>query len=270
MLQRTISGIIYVALIMISLFAGKFTFAIVMLLFGVLALYEFYRIAAGTGTDFMVISGIVTGALMILSVFFVSSSILSPAWLSVGLLLIVLLLAAGLFASRDGRPVRIAIVVMGVLYIALPLSLLIRMTFPASLGHSYTPWIVMGIFILIWINDIMAYLVGITLGRHRLFERVSPKKSWEGAIGGTVFTIASAIWMDNLTHVLTQKQWIFLAGIVSVFGVLGDLFESMFKRSADLKDSGRIIPGHGGILDRIDSMLFVAPVAFVYLLFQNF
>ena len=126
-----------------------------------------------------------------------------------------------------------------------------------------------GIFVLIWINDITAYLVGITIGRHRLFERISPKKSWEGTLGGTLFTLTAAVWMDNLTHALSQRHWLVLAVIVSVFGVLGDLFESMFKRKADLKDSGKIIPGHGGILDRLDSMLFVAPVAFAYLFSQN-
>ena len=143
------------------------------------------------------------------------------------------------------------------------------LAFPGWNGHAYTHRIVLGILILVWINDTGAYLVGMTIGRHRLLERVSPKKSWEGAIGGAMLTLLCAWWLKPLMGILSRTDWVVIALIVSVFGIFGDLTESLFKRSAGLKDSGTIIPGHGGILDRIDSVLFVMPLSLVYLMLNN-
>jgi len=105
-----------------------------------------------------------------------------------------------------------------------------------------------------------------TLGRHKLFPRISPKKSWEGLVGGTLLTLLAAIWMDRVMAILEISDWVILALVVSVFGIFGDLTESLIKRNASAKDSGILIPGHGGILDRFDSLLFVLPAAFIYLI----
>jgi phosphatidate cytidylyltransferase len=139
------------------------------------------------------------------------------------------------------------------------------LVFPAANGFGYTHRIVLGILTLVWINDTGAFLIGIMFGRNKLFPRVSPKKSWEGAIGGAFISLVAAIWMHSLMGILNRSDWIILAIVVSVFGVFGDLAESLFKRSADMKDSGLLIPGHGGLLDRIDSILFVMPLALCYL-----
>ena len=121
-----------------------------------------------------------------------------------------------------------------------------------------------------WINDTGAYLTGTLLGRHRLFPSISPKKSWEGFAGGTLLTLLPAFWMSNVMGILSRTDWICMAVIVSVFGVFGDLTESLIKRNAGVKDSGAIMPGHGGILDRFDSVLFVVPVSFFYLMMNRF
>ena len=127
----------------------------------------------------------------------------------------------------------------------------------------------MGILTLVWINDTAAYVTGSTRGKHKLFPRISPKKSWEGLLGGTLFTFIAALWMNRLMGTLSVSHWLFLAAIVSVFGVYGDLVESFIKRNADKKDSGSLIPGHGGVLDRIDSILFVMPASVIYLVFST-
>ncbi len=119
---------------------------------------------------------------------------------------------------------------------------------------------------MIWVNDIFAYLIGSQFGRNRLFERVSPKKSWEGSIGGLFFTLGGAALFAQYTGYLSLNQALAMASIVVVFGSLGDLIESMLKRQAGVKDSGTLIPGHGGILDRFDATFFAIPFVFVYLI----
>ena len=135
---------------------------------------------------------------------------------------------------------------------------------------GYNPKIIIGIFILIWTNDSFAYIVGKSIGKNKLFERVSPKKTIEGFIGGLVFSIFVGILISKYyigsSKINTMYIWIGIAFIASVFGTIGDLVESKFKRIANVKDSGNIMPGHGGVLDRLDSIIFVAP--FIYLFYQ--
>jgi phosphatidate cytidylyltransferase len=120
---------------------------------------------------------------------------------------------------------------------------------------------------LVWINDIFAYLSGTFFGRHKLFERVSPKKTWEGALGGLVFAMAAAWGFSQLSDLFTLPVWLLYAALLVVTATFGDLVESMLKRNMGVKDSGTIFPGHGGVLDRFDAVLFAAPFAFVFLIF---
>lgn len=267
--QRTVSGIIYLVVIIGSLFLGQFAFAALFLLISLLALYEFYGMAAVSGGSPFTLQGLIAGALVYVVSFLATSGIIP--WDLLGLILItpVLLLLTALYSKKDDIIRNIAVTFLGLVYIILPMSVMNHLAFPDATSHVYTHRIVLGILILVWINDTGAYLTGMTLGRHRLFSRVSPKKSWEGAIGGGVLTAIVSMWMVPLMGILTRTDWIALAVIISVFGVYGDLTESLFKRSLDMKDSGSIIPGHGGILDRMDSVLFVMPVAVVYLLLRN-
>ncbi|MBQ4476244.1 MAG: phosphatidate cytidylyltransferase, partial [Bacteroidales bacterium] len=143
---------------------------------------------------------------------------------------------------------------LALIYIALPLSI------ATYIGQTDNQ-LIMATFILIWVADTMAYLVGCSIGKHKIFERISPKKSWEGAIGGFVFTVTAAAFGGYLFPKLGFEvwQWCVIGAMVGIFGILGDFIESMFKRSADVKDSGNIIPGHGGLLDRLDSFIFTIP-----------
>ncbi len=149
-------------------------------------------------------------------------------------------------------------------YVALPVALLnVIMSITA-------PRLLLGVFMFIWLYDTGAYCFGVMLGRHRLFERISPKKSWEGLIGGVAVCVAGAFathyWFDEFFQVPDLNTWVGLSVVVAVFSTFGDLVESLIKRTVGVKDSGHIMPGHGGILDRIDSLLLVLPAVLIYLL----
>jgi phosphatidate cytidylyltransferase len=132
--------------------------------------------------------------------------------------------------------------------------------------NIFAKYLIMGIFILIWVNDSFAYIVGRTLGRRKLFPAVSPKKTWEGTFGGLVFTLAAAYLMARYEPIVNPGQWVILAAVIVLTGSMGDLIESKLKRSAGVKDSGAILPGHGGMLDRLDSLVFAAPFAYLTLM----
>lgn len=190
----------------------------------------------------------------------------SGTWMVFVALWLVLLLArftAALYIAQ-GRPLYdTANSLMGLLYIGLPLSL-IQVVFAA------TPHLVLLMFVLIWLNDTGAFLVGSTMGRHRLFPRISPKKSWEGFWGGMLFCIAASvgatlIWPEFFF--LPAWQMGIYGVLVCIFSTWGDLFESLIKRTIGVKDSGKLLPGHGGILDRIDSLLFVSIITAAFIFF---
>ena len=155
------------------------------------------------------------------------------------------------------------------MYIALPFSLLNVLAFTATPnGHiSFNTLLPLSVFVFLWVNDTGAYCVGSLLGRHKLFPRISPGKSWEGCIGGAVFVLAAAYLIGEYIDmgILNTLQWLGLGLVVVVFGTWGDLVESLFKRTLGIKDSGNILPGHGGMLDRFDSSLLAIPAAVVYL-----
>jgi len=153
-------------------------------------------------------------------------------------------------------------------YITLPFVFIVKISFGTN---DYNPKIILGLFVLIWTNDTFAYLVGKSMGKHKLFERVSPKKTIEGFLGGVVFAAFAGFLISKL-YIQPKPEfsntsiliWTIIALIVSIFGTIGDLIESKFKRIAGIKDSGSIMPGHGGILDRLDSVIFVAPIIFLF------
>ena len=148
-------------------------------------------------------------------------------------------------------------------YAILPFIFITKIPFGIK---GYNPKIIISIFILIWANDTFAFIVGKSIGKHKLFERVSPKKTIEGFIGGIVFAVLASYIISNYYIGGAQNIWIVIALIVGIFGTIGDLIESKFKRIAGVKDSGTIMPGHGGVLDRLDSIIFVAPI--IYLFYQ--
>lgn len=148
-------------------------------------------------------------------------------------------------------------------YIVLPFLLITKLPL---IENEFNPSVIIGLFVLIWVNDTMAYVVGKSIGKRKLFERISPKKTIEGFIGGLVFAIIASVFVAKYYIEQPIVLWIVIALIVGILGTIGDLIESKFKRMAGVKDSGKIMPGHGGILDRLDSIIFAGP--FVFLLYQ--
>lgn len=194
------------------------------------------------------------------------------------LFLIIYLLVSELYLKKKNPLNNWAYAMMSQIYIALSFAMLNVLAYH-SIGNEgelsnyqvqYNPILPLSIFIFTWINDTGAYCTGMLFGKHRLFERISPKKSWEGSIGGGVFSIIAAIVMAHYFPFMPISIWIGLALTVVIFGTLGDLTESLLKRTIGIKDSGNILPGHGGMLDRFDSTLMAVPAAVVYLYIISF
>jgi phosphatidate cytidylyltransferase len=198
------------------------------------------------------------------------------------LVTIVYLLIAELYLKQDDPVQDWAYTMLSQMYIALPFSLLNVLAFTANGSGmvAFNTLLPLSVFIFLWINDTGAYCVGSLLGRHKLFPRISPGKSWEGSIGGALFVLAVAYgigWLDNMeiadaehtspffAGMLSILEWLGLGLVVVIFGTWGDLVESLFKRTLGIKDSGSILPGHGGMLDRFDSSLLAIPAAVIYL-----
>ena len=198
------------------------------------------------------------------------------------LVTIIYMLIAELYLRQDDPVQDWAYTMLAQMYIALPFSLLNVLAFTATPNGqvAFNTLLPLSVFIFLWVNDTGAYCVGSLLGRHKLFPRISPGKSWEGSIGGAVFVLLAAWgigWLDNMqvadmdhsstlfTGMLSIPEWLGLGLVVVIFGTWGDLVESLFKRTIGIKDSGNILPGHGGMLDRFDSSLMAIPAAVVYL-----
>jgi phosphatidate cytidylyltransferase len=172
--------------------------------------------------------------------------------------------------SQHPNPLEaIGTAVVGILYIPIPLALLNLFNDPIFMHVDQPKYMVLGFFLLVWANDTFAYLTGVTFGKHPLFKRISPKKTWEGSLGGALLTIAFSYLVFKYLGVISLIDWIIVAALIIIFGTFGDLSESMIKRLAQVKDSGNILPGHGGMLDRFDAVLFAAPVVFLYLLIAH-
>lgn len=184
------------------------------------------------------------------------------------LLLLVYLMVSELYLKKKNPVLNWAFSMLSQLYIALPFALLNVLAFhngPDMINVSYNPILPLSVFVFLWLNDTGAYCFGSLFGKHRLFERISPKKSWEGSVGGGIVAIAASLVIAHFFPIMFMWQWAGLALVVVVFGTWGDLTESLLKRQLQIKDSGSILPGHGGMLDRFDSSLMAIPAAVVYL-----
>ncbi len=290
MRQRVISAIFFVIVMLGGLFGGATTFYLLFLIITAGCLWEFTGLMfrpEGNHLRFRRVAGTVLGSLpfvvfgsKIFNLFvpmpggtrfspylFVAdlSDNISPILMAVVLLLLLvfLLFIVELFLASREPFANMGHYLLGAVYLGVPFSLLISISY---WHDNYAPLRVFGLLLLTWTNDTMAYMVGSKIGKTPFFSRISPNKTWEGTLGGMVFTFALAglfsIWMP----VFSWSEWIGLAAVVAVFGTLGDLVESMLKRSLQVKDSGSILPGHGGFLDRFDSFIFVLPFAWLALM----
>ncbi len=252
-----------------AILVNAVTFFTLMAVVVTLGILEFYRLIDATQLKANKALGVATSLLLlaITCLYAIGYSNIGLFWIIVPLISAVFV--AELYRKHSAPFQNIAITLFGVLYIAVPFSLLILFGFSEQTFSGYQPTLVIGFFFLLWANDTGAYLTGISIGKHPMFPRISPKKSWEGFVGGLFFTQLVAFIISKYFVALQMIDWIVIAFIICIFGVWGDLIESMLKRSLNIKDSGNILPGHGGILDRFDSVLFSAPIVFVYLQLKN-
>ena len=260
---RTLSGAVFVAAVIGSVWLHPYVYAGMMLTVIVWALLEFYDIVMKDRVHAGKYVGVLSGVALFTATFFYVQGVVSGDIFLFFIPLLILVFISQLYSSYHFPFRAIAYTLVGVVYIALPLSLCNGLTFPVN--GQYTPDILLGFFILLWTNDTFAYLTGIIFGRHRLFRRISPKKSWEGFIGGLVCTVALSLLIAQWLTILPFFHWMAVAAIIVIFGVYGDLIESLLKRNLNIKDSGHFLPGHGGILDRFDSVLLAAPMVYFYL-----
>lgn len=265
LLKRALSGTVYVGLIVAGVLCGPWAFAALSAVLVVLAVNEFATLS-GSGVNSAVrLLDIAGGVTMVCSVggycagVFAAPSVMVPY--------LIYLIARGviqLYVVKGNALKQLALSLTGQVYAALPLSLMSVIYYKVG-----TPYLLLGLFIMIWLNDSGAYIVGSRIGRRKLWPRISPKKSWEGFWGGVCFAVVAGVMFGTLWsgYFASLPTWSLavMGGVVALFATWGDLLESACKRTVGVKDSGSLIPGHGGILDRIDSLLMVVPSALVYL-----
>lgn len=265
LITRAITGIVFIALVVSTFFLPQYIFTIVFLFFTIVGVFEFLNLARHSGvapnqavtmsiaisvftaTQLLDYAPKLSLVLFVLSVFFFMATFI-----------------AELYRKKETPLLNIAAAFLPQIWIVAPFTLCGLWIF-----HFDAAPIVLAIFIIIWLYDTLAYCMGSLFGKHRLFERISPKKSWEGFILSLILTSAISAFFVKIpyfdNHIFTHPlSWIGFSLIIILFATFGDLVESLFKRSANVKDSGAIFPGHGGILDRFDSFFFALPAAFCY------
>ena len=262
---RIIVGLIVFGIFLAAIFLGReigflsvFAFALVM------GLYEFYNLIDMGGFKPQRLTGYILGLTMFLGNGMMTFYGYSEKFLLFPLLCLFLILPIELYRKREDPFTNIADGFLGIIYVAIPVSLLINIVHPNN-EIGYNPLFFAAFLQLILASDSGAYLAGTAFGKHKLFERISPKKSWEGAFGGLIMSMAFAIGFSYFLDFLSVWEWIGLCFVTVIAGIYGDLVESLLKRNVGAKDSGTLLPGHGGVLDRLDSIVLATPFAFVYL-----
>lgn len=259
---RAITALFFVIVMVASMLLGRYIFAGFFILLSAYCLGEFYRIIGDDSSRPNRLLGLLLGLL---------GFGLFTGYRLVGfdahyLLLLVPLIAATfitpLYQKHEKPFGGIAHTLLGVVYVVLPFIAFFSLGFVTG---TYDYRLPLGFMLILWGNDTGAYLMGKFFGRTRLFERISPNKTWEGFVGGVLLALVTALVLAYYFTILASWQWVGVALVVSLFGTFGDLVESMLKRSQQVKDSGAVLPGHGGLLDRFDGLLFAAPAVLVFL-----
>lgn len=264
-LKRCLTGVIFVGSVVGTILFHPLAFFVLCLLVSVLGMIEMKRLLERRYDRINLFASLLLGLSFQILVYLDTQDIISNSWYIILMPMIWLPFVHELFKGNEHPFQRIALTLLLPVYVAIPLSFLYLF---AWTGGAFNHHFLIAFFAMVWCNDTGAYLVGVSIGKHKLYERISPKKTWEGFIGGVVFTIIAALVIFKLTGIASLWLWIVAGMVVSIFGTLGDLIESMLKRNVDIKDSGAILPGHGGVLDRFDAVLFAAPMVFaLFILF---
>jgi phosphatidate cytidylyltransferase len=273
LVRRTITGAFIVIFVLGGLWLHPVTFFIVGAVILAGTQKEYYTMVRSTGIKPQVITGIITGFLVYFISTLVAIRLIPRESYLVMVPIMSIIMVVEIYRKNEKPFDSLAHTFFSILYTAIPVSMFPYSAFGRtglqplfSINNlEFSPGMLIGFFLLLWANDTGAYLVGSAIGKHRLMERISPKKSWEGFFGGLALTLIVSWLLSDFLGVVDVKGWIFIALIVTIAGTFGDLIESMLKRSVGFKDSGSIMPGHGGFLDRFDSVVIAFPLVYLYI-----
>ena len=261
--QRTITALAGVIVIIGCILYSDWTCLLLFCTISSLTQLEFYKLLGLDGNQPLTYYGTFCGTVMMLLAYLIEMEIIPFENYFIISPLLSMVFFIKLYKKNDLKPfTNIGFTFLGIIYVALPFSLIVVM---AMRGGSYNYEIVLGSLLLLWASDIGGYFAGTKFGKRKLFERISPKKSWEGAVGGAAFAAAIAFALGQYFLTFEPWKWYCIGAIIVVVGTYGDLVESLFKRSIAIKDSGSSIPGHGGFLDRFDGLLLSAPFIITFL-----
>ncbi|MEN8138211.1 MAG: phosphatidate cytidylyltransferase [Bacteroidota bacterium] len=259
-IKRAISGLIFVAVVLAAIWYGPTAYYTLLGLIMIFGLYEFSKMAVSDNLERF---GIMYPISISIFLYGIADYInLEPIILKLLIFLLVFIVFIVELNKQKPNPYKnLGNLYLAIIYISIPLTIATQIP---NFNGTYHPEIIFSIFVLIWANDSFAYMVGKRFGKHKLIERISPKKTIEGFIGGLILTYIVGFIISYFFDIFSLGQWFIITNIVGIFGVLGDLVESMFKRKVAIKDSGKFMPGHGGILDRFDSFLFTSPFIYIF------
>ena len=271
--RRTLTGAWIVIFVMGGFWLHPVSFFITGMILLIGTQYEYYLIIRNTGVRPQMVPGIITGVTAYIISTLIAAGMIPKNSFLVLIPMMLLIMVVELYRKQEKPFDSLAHTFFSVLYTALPFSMFAFSAFSRTgldsiLPHKniqFSPGIIIGFFLLIWANDTGAYLTGASFGKHKLFERISPKKTWEGFIGGVIAAALVACLLSGWLGVVDSIHWITISVIISIAGTYGDLVESMLKRSIGVKDSGSIMPGHGGFLDRFDSAIISFPLVYLFI-----
>lgn len=267
-LKRLLTGVVFVAVILAGILIHPFVFMLVFLSFLILTQYEFYKLVEKVGYTPQTLAGIVTGGLCFVGCSLTVQEIIPYTYFLLFIPAAVIVLFSFEVLRKKPYALQNSMLTLGgFVYTVIPFSLLNFIVYPGFPDDGrFNSFILTGVFIVVWTFDTMSYAGGTLFGKHKMCKNISPKKSWEGLISGAVFAVMAGVANAVIFQSLSVLNWIVTAIIIVVFGTVGDLFESKIKRDLNIKDSGTALPGHGGFLDRFDSLLFVIPVIYIWLI----
>ncbi len=271
--RRTLTGAWIVLFVLGGFWLHPVSFFVTGLVMLIGTQYEYYLMIKRTGVKPQMVPGILSGVTAYTISTLIASGIIPKNSFLILIPIMLMIMVVELYRKQEKPFDSLAHTFFSVLYTAVPFSMFPFSAFSRSGLNSllpvdnflFSPGIIIGFFLLLWANDTGAYLAGVSVGRHKLMERISPRKTWEGFFGGIVLAALTAWLLADWLGVVDRTHWVIIALIISVAGTYGDLVESMLKRSLDVKDSGNIMPGHGGFLDRFDSAIISFPLVYLFI-----